>query len=566
MVVLFGVTAKRRKFELLAASCLAPLSLGLSEPAVAQACGPLDASGNATCTAGAYSNINYNTGNTALPINLTLLPGVTVNSLAGNGNAVSGFNVGQAAPPPPFAPITITATGTVITGNGGGNQAGLIVQSSGNAFINATSTSVDVTGTGPSNNAIFAITYGNSTEARVFYDAGGTAGLMSSGSNSTGIQADNRGTGNAIIDASGNIKGSVGSASGFTFLGLDAVAGDTTGSGLGGAGNASVTYRGGTIDVQGAGAAGIFASANVGSATNVTLPGTSIIVSQQFPTDIALVGIDAFSSSGATTNIVASTIQISGNPAPNPDYRNNPTGIRATSDTNGAASVIYSGPGITVHGGGGLGIVAVSGSPDAMTRSGSATVDASGASGSIVADGFSAVGILADSGTIRNAIKGRPTTTMTDLVQVTASNVTTPGEFGTAISATGGSGGVTVTTGGSIMGGWQPDVTSVGAYGLRATGVVLGSAGGGNATLNNFGSIGALSDRAVASPLPSFFATPANPSPFPTSNNTSIVNNGTITGFVELVGDNASRIMACSTCGTSLTPQGLASAIRSGWP
>ena len=131
---------------------------------------------------------------------------------------------------------------------------------------------------------------------------------------------------------------------------------------------------------------------------------------------------------------------------------------------------------------------------------------------------------------------------MTGLVDVTASNVSALGQFGTAISATGGSGGVTVNipSGGLIMGGWQPDVTSVGVtYGLRATGVVLGSTGGGTATLTNNGSIGALSDRAVASPLPSFLnSTPS----FPTSNNTSIINNGTITGFVELVGGNNSFV------------------------
>ena len=51
--------------------------------------------------------------------------------------------------------------------------------------------------------------------------------ITSSGANSTGIQADNRGNGNASIDASGDISGRVGSSSGFTFLGLDAVAGDT---------------------------------------------------------------------------------------------------------------------------------------------------------------------------------------------------------------------------------------------------------------------------------------------------------------------------------------------------
>ena len=74
------------------------------------------------------------------------------------------------------------------------------------------------------------------------------------------------------------------------------------------------------------------------------------------------------------------------------------------------------------------------------------------------------------------------------------------------------------------MGGWQADVTSVGtAYGLPAAGVILGSAVG-TATLTNDGSIGALSDRAVAS------------SPLFPSNNTSIINNGTITGFVQLVG------------------------------
>jgi hypothetical protein len=209
----------------------------------------------------------------------------------------------------------------------------------------------------------------------------------------------------------------------------------------------------------------------------------------------------------------------------------------------GDASVTYSGPGITVHGGGGLGIVAVAGSPDATTQSGKVTVDASMATGPIVADGSNAVGILADSGFIRNVFSsgGRAPTTTTGAVLVNASNVFALGQFGTAISATGGSSGVTVTTGGSIMGGWQADLTSVGpVYGVRATGVVLGSTGGGTATLNNFGSIGALSDRAVANPLPSFFANPT--SSFPTSNNTSIINNGTITGFVELVGDNNSFV------------------------
>ena len=48
------------------------------------------------------------------------------------------------------------------------------------------------------------------------------------------------------------------------------------------------------------------------------------------------------------------------------------------------------------------------------------------------------------------------------------------------------------------MGGWQADLTSVGpTLGLPAAGVILSSTGG-TATLTNNGSIGALSDRAVA--------------------------------------------------------------------
>src|SRR5262245_58715180 len=74
--LLSSVGAKRRKSWLLAACALAPLSLCLSEPALAQACGPLDGSGSVTCPPAAnnYSTgITYNTANT--PINLTLKPG-----------------------------------------------------------------------------------------------------------------------------------------------------------------------------------------------------------------------------------------------------------------------------------------------------------------------------------------------------------------------------------------------------------------------------------------------------------------------------------------------------------
>jgi outer membrane autotransporter protein len=95
------------------------------------------------------------------------------------------------------------------------------------------------------------------------------------------------------------------------------------------------------------------------------------------------------------------------------------------------------------------------------------------------------------------------------------------GQFGTGISATGG-GGVTVNIapGGSVMGGWQADLTSVGPiYGLQAAGVFLSSAAG--STLTNNGSIGALSDRAIAG-------------------DPQVTNYGTITGFVQFTGGNNS--------------------------
>jgi hypothetical protein len=467
-----GIAARCRKLWLIAASTLASAFLGVSEPALAQPFGP------GTFT----SNINVNTPN--LPITLTLQPPVIVNSPGGDA-----VNAANAAPAPlgPAANITIKSDGSAPiiinnSANPGDNQTGLRIQSGGDAIIRAPNTTINLNGTGfASNNAIWAIAQGNATAtpqvAQVTWSGLGTgAGITSRGANSTGIQASNRGFGDATIDASGNTSGMVGTPGGFTFLGLDAVAGDTTGGGVRGAGNASVIYSSGTINVQGNFTAGIFASANVGSATITTLPGTSIIVSQQFSSDTLEPGVDAFSANGNATDNVASTILINGGPAvPATNYKSNPTAIRAASDLSGDVSVAYTGPGITVHGGGALGIVADAGSPDATTQSGSVSVNASGPINTT--DSSNAVGILADSGFIRNVFTGgRAPTTITGPVNVTASNVSALGQFGTAISATGGSGGVSVNipSGGLIMGGWQPDVTSVGVtYGLPAAGVVL---------------------------------------------------------------------------------------------
>ena len=148
----------------------------------------------------------------------------------------------------------------------------------------------------------------------------------------------------------------------------------------------------------------------------------------------------------------------------------------------------YTGPGITTEGGQGFGILALArngGGPG--INSGGITVTSSGP---ITTSGAEALGIVADSGTIRNATQGAPPgpggnvmvtasgaiTTLgaeahgiwaastTGTVQVNAfSNVSTTGQFSTGINAIssglpgtpGGNVAVNVAQGVSVNGGWQ---------------------------------------------------------------------------------------------------------------
>src|SRR5262249_44827386 len=322
----------------------------------------------------------------------------------------------------------------------------------------------------------------------------------------------------------------------------------------GGNGNATVNYHSGTIDVSGIFSNGIFATG--ASATVTTDPGTMINVTsltgEPLKPGIAVDSGGTAAAGNALTADVSSTIQMLGPAAADPNPRNNGIGIRASSFFDAPISVLLSNAGsITTQGGNGIGIAALSGSGSINVVS----------VGPITTTGSGALGILADSGNIINAtIFGAPpgaggpinVTTLgaistqganshgiwasstTSTVQVNAMNVSTTGQFSTAINATGG-GDVTVNVGGSVNGGWQADLTSVGSSpfgrlglpGLPAAGVILSSASG-TATLTNDGSIGALSDRAVAG------------SPLNNNNSTSIINNGTITGFVQLNSGNNS--------------------------
>ena len=253
--------------------------------------------------------------------------------------------------------------------------------------------------------------------------------------------------------ASGNINvtptAGVGST---TQYGLLAHAGDPTISGVLGAGNASVTYNSGTLNVSAVRPRGILAWVDgIGSATVNTAAGTVINVSG---TQFGGPGVYLFSSGTATapntlTANVASHITSSG-PA-STDPCNLPVGIRATnSGTDAPIFVTYTGPGITTVGGNGIGILATSGSGSISEFLRADQHD----------DGSNAVGISHAAAFETGYGAGQ------------CDQRVHQGRVQHRDQRDSGSGDVTVNIapGGSVMGGWQADLTSVGVELLRSTG------------------------------------------------------------------------------------------------
>src|SRR5262245_26271843 len=530
----FSVRAKRRKCWLMAASALAPLSMGVSEPALAQV-GCSGTASNTVCTpiGNTYSSgINVDATNLvngfSTGINLTLQPLVVVDISGGAGgvNAVNAAN--STGVSPGSADIAINVIDNVTINNAANpnsnNNTGLRIQSSGAAIINATNTTINVAGAA-SDWAILAFAMPNvtGTPHDVSVNWSGPSLTSTTSIEGGGIQADNRGVGNAIVVASGNINvAGVGNLT--TQYGLLAHAGDSLLAPTG-AGNASVTFNGGTLDMSASRPRGILAWVDGnGSATATTAAGTVINVSGAERGGPGVYVYSSFGMATAANKLMANVAsQITSSGPDNTSPGNLPAGIRALNGAGAQIDVTYTGPGITTHGGNGTGITALSSGIGNITVNSSGPIDTT--------TGSNAVGILADSsGTILRRSPGLLTdiqpinpvaTAITGSVQVnTSKNVLAQGEFGTGISATSGSGGVTVNVqAGSVMGGWQTDLTSVGStYGLQATGVFLNSAA---STLTNNGFIGALSDRAIAG-------------------DPEVINFGTIEGFVQFTGGNNS--------------------------
>src|SRR5262249_2831725 len=255
---------------------------------------------------------------------------------------------------PVNAPAILTANDALINHliTNGPNQSALRVQASGDATINATNTTINVTGT-DSTNAVWAIVFssvaGRVASVNYVGPANGPGITATGGANSTLIQAcgnDGCGLGSSAdandkTVAAGDLKG-IGPSGpvGFGIGGLFAVAG--------GNGDASVVYSRGTIDVSGFFANGIFASGN--SATVTTDLGTNIIV-RNTAGQQAKPGIAVDVGGGALIVNSASTIQMLGPADASPFFRNNGFGIRASSFAGGPISVNYTGPGITTEGG-----------------------------------------------------------------------------------------------------------------------------------------------------------------------------------------------------------------------
>jgi hypothetical protein len=391
-------SALTRTVWLIAACILVPLSLAISGPAEAQCFG---ASFTLTCSGAFTNNINLN-GGPSDTLSITLQPGVVVSS-PGGGAVAANNTTGQS---PFFAGVSITANNASVTNtsnSSGNNNWGLYIQSAGNATITA-SGPVAVAGTA-SDWAIWAIVEngapGTSGTAMVTYGQPGAPGLglstgnltlsLPGGVESGVIQADNRGTGDAIVDASGNITGFVGAGLS-SFYGLLAHSGDAEATGVSHPGSAAISYHTGTINITGDFARGILAwSDGDGSSTVTTDPGTKIILNS---TNQGSSGVYAYAGDAMATNgrmvmaNVASEIMNFGPATPAPGVSSKPYGIRAENYGDAPISVTYTGLGITTQGMNGVGIGA------GAYGGGSINVSSSGP---IATNGSGAIGILAQS-------------------------------------------------------------------------------------------------------------------------------------------------------------------------
>ncbi len=490
-------------FAMRSAVSLAALVLG--GQASWAACGPA----TVTITPGTYQTGQSSNSNS--PTNLVVQSGVTINSTDGNpvGDAGDGVHV-----------TPIEATVPYLSSNGSN-----CIETQGTVNITVGSVGAnDRDGIRVLSSAPGAAAAG---DAAVYTSAGTTInvsnefgdGIIARSDDQYGFLANGRGAGSVTVESLGAINISGNSASGITARGGGAFTTVTA--------SANITITAANTGASSAGfingSAGIFAqnrnrAAGTGS-VSVLVNNNAVISTLGMRT----VGISAGTENGGSVLVDSS-----------------------------AASIITSG--------------AYSTGVRAMSANGLITVNA----GTINTSGLESDGVLAQSGANGGLTSFQPTFGLSfapplfvldpalnplgtgKAVNVTTSgNITATGELSVGIVAAsnGATADVTVNQGDSVSGGWEATVGQLAAFsGLRASGVALGSGTGTAATLHNFGTVGALSDRAVIATenyqehySNATLANLQNGTPAVAGNSYSdagasivIENDGTVQGFVEL--------------------------------
>jgi autotransporter family porin len=386
--------------------------------------------------------------------------------------------------------VTMTGTNSVTTTNGGAVLANN--RGSGNATVTISGTfnaTANATTNRNAQDGVEATTQG-----------GGDATVDMSGA--TGTINVNGGNGvliDTIVVGGGDVLGTIGSGMTINVNNVSSGALGFQNSGIFvntlGMGAINLTNAA-TINTFGPLADGIRSRVVIG---NVTIANSGPITTAG---DISN-GIDAISANvnnpgGALTITNSGSIQTSGATSNGIVASKATTGAGAT----GAISISNSGS-ITTFGTQSAGILATTGST------------AAGGAGdiSILNDG-----VVTTSGANSDGLRAIASgTTIGNATITTSANVTATGNFSAGISAFGNMTNIVVGAGANILGGWQADLTSVGTNGNPSAGVAFSSRAG--STLINDGTIGALSDRAVFG-------------------DAVIINNGTITGFIQLTGVN----------------------------
>ncbi|WP_158282733.1 autotransporter outer membrane beta-barrel domain-containing protein, partial [Aminobacter sp. AP02] len=423
------------------------------------------------------------------------------------------------------ANLTMAGPSTVTVTDAPGTQDAVRSQVNGNTG-NATMTLNDVT---VINNDLTYPSIGVYVLIADFTTPTGNGVLNMTGTNNvttangTTVEVNVRGTGSATMNLSGTLN--------VTSLvtNTDDNDGIESTTHNGGASTINMAQASGVVSVKGGNgilidslASGGNISGNIGSGMTINLDNTIAGANNALNPNS---GIYTFTQATGTINLTTgAAINTTGNRA---------DGIRAVA-VRGQVSVTNTGA-IATTGTNSRGIeIATTAGPNGpggpITANNSGAITTSGLTSSGIlatsTDGNLSItnsGAINTSGQQSHGIQATTANAGTSTVS-TAAAINARGLQSVGIYALGSTSSVTVDAGGSVSGGWEPSSVSP-----PSAGVAIGSTGGAK-TLTNNGTIGALSDRAIAE-LDRFVVGVASP--------LTIVNNGNITGYIQLGGGDA---------------------------